>query len=531
MAPRMSPPPELAAPPPPAAPRPWREAALLCAVYFALLAAFPVKTPFDSMLTVPAALSLLREGNIDLDEYAPTLEGYRHGVHEQNGHRYNSFPLGPSLVAVPFLLLMDIAARAGEPLGALHPGLARAMERWRHDYDATGNIRLWVWDDTQRLIASVLVALAGAVMYAVGRQRLSRPRALLLATVFVFCTPALSTASRALWQHGPSMLCLSLVLLCLVKAQQRPAWAGWAGLPLALSYVMRPTNSISVLLLSGYVLWTHPRQALEFFAGAALVAVPWCAANLAHYGSLLAPYYEAGRLDTEAALFAEALAGNLVSPGRGLLVFTPLVWLSFWGVAMEIRAKSFTRLHGFLLAVVVVHWLTISTFPHWWAGHSYGPRFFTDMVPYLIFFLVPVVGALGWSGQSTRRPLTATFAVLALLSLAIHIHGASPARCTCGTAPPRTWTPARSGCGTGRISSSSGVAPDAVCESEVARPLETQDQRRPGPAPIARRAVAGTQRSPFPRSTGVAALGSAPHWRNSCQDSPHWAAKSIDPAP
>ncbi len=409
-------------------PRPWRERALLFAVYLALLAAFPVNTPFDSKLTLPTTLSLLREGNIDLDEYAPTFQEYRHGLYERDGHLYNFFPLGPSVVALPMVVLVDMAVRVGEPLGGLHPRLARPLERWRQDYEATGAIRLDDWNDAQRLFASVLIALAGVVMYVLGALKLSRPRALLLATAFVFCTPALSTASRALWQHGPSLLCLSLVLLCLAKAREEPRWAGWAGFPLAVSYVMRPTNSVSVLLLSAYVLWTHPRQVLRFFAGALLVAMPWIAVNLAHYGSLLAPYYEPQRLETNAALITEALVGNLVSPARGLFVFTPLLLLSFWGLVLEVRARTFTRLHGFLLAVVVLHWLAVSSFPHWWAGHSYGPRFFTDMVPYLTFFLVPVVRSLGWRGEQARRPLTATFAVLALVSLAIHIHGASSRR-------------------------------------------------------------------------------------------------------
>lgn len=409
----------------PSKPRVWRERVLLFAAYLAILAAFPVNTPFDSKLTPLTAVSLLREGNITLDEYAPTFEKYHHGVYELNGHVYNFFPLGPSLAALPLVVLTDLTVRVLEPLGRLHPALARPLERWRSLYDTTGDINLETWNDAQRLFASALVALAGVVMYVLGTLTLSRPRALLLATVFIFCTPALSTASRALWQHGPSILCLSLVLLCLVKARTEPRWAGWAGLPLALSYVMRPTNSLSVLLLSIYVVWTHPRRALKFFAGALVVAVPWCAVNLANYGEVLAPYYHSDRLETNAALFSEALAGNLVSPARGLLVFTPVVLLSFWGLVLEWRARTFTRLHAFLLAVVVLHWLAISTFPHWWAGHSYGPRFFTDMVPYLVYFLVPVVRALGWNGEGARRSLTATFAVLALISLSIHIHGAS----------------------------------------------------------------------------------------------------------
>ncbi|MDC0712386.1 hypothetical protein POL68_28240 [Stigmatella sp. ncwal1] len=400
----------------------WREMGWLCAGFFALLALFPVTTPFDSKLTLLTTNSLLNEGNIELDEYTPTFKKYGHGLFEKNGHAYNYFPLGPSLTAVPMMALVD----AGVWLAQVHPTLEKATSRWRQNRVATGEVNIDYWDDPQRLFASVLMALAGGVMYALGLQTgLSRARALLLASVFVFCTPVLSTASRALWQHGPSLLCLALMLLCLVKARTAPQWAGLAGAPLALAYVMRPTNSVSVVLVSLYVLWTHPRQALKFFASAALVALPWMAVNRAHYGSILAPYFEPQRLEPSGLGFAEALLGNLVSPARGLFVFTPLLLLCFWGLLLEIRARTFTRLHGFLMVILVLHWLAISSFPHWWAGHCYGPRFFTDMVPYLVFFLVPVVRTLGWKAPGAPRPLTAAFTVLALLSLGIHVHGAS----------------------------------------------------------------------------------------------------------
>ncbi|WP_342376191.1 hypothetical protein NVS55_33680 [Myxococcus stipitatus] len=406
--------------------RVWRERGLLFGVFFAVLAVFPVYTPFDSKLTLPTTVSILREGNIHLDEYAPTFETFRHGLDERDGHLYNFFPLGPSLAALPMVVAVDGFARVAAPLGSVHPGLAKALEDWRHAYDTTGRVDLKVWDGPQRLFASALVALAGVVMFAVGTSlRLSRPRALLLAALFVFCTPLLSTASRALWQHGPSLLCLTFVLLCLVRAKETPSAAGWAGLPLALGYVMRPTNSISVLLVTAYVVWTYPRQAWRFFAGALVVALPWMTLNFVHYGSVLAPYYAPQRLELVASRVAEALAGNLVSPARGLLVFTPVLLLGVWGLVLEWRARTFSRLHVFLLAGVALHWVAISTFPHWWAGHSYGPRFFTDVVPYLVFFLVPVVRELEWRGPEARRARTATFAVLAVVSLGIHIHGAS----------------------------------------------------------------------------------------------------------
>ncbi|HZI11480.1 MAG TPA: glycosyltransferase family 39 protein, partial [Myxococcus sp.] len=277
--------------------RAWGGRALLFAGFFAVLAAFPVTTPFDSKLTLPTTLSLLREGNLDLDEYAPTFQHYRHGLFEHEGHLYNYFPLGPSLASLPMVALLDATARLAAPLGGLHPSLEKAVAHWRGLYDATGDVDLDAWNEPQRLFASVLIALAGVVMFELGLAlRLSRPRALLLAAAFVLCTPLLSTASRAMWQHGPSLLCLTGMLLCLVRAREAPRFLAGAGLLLALAYVMRPTNSVSVLLLSFYVLWTHPRQAWRFLVGALLVAAPWVATNWAHYGSVLAPYYEPQRL-------------------------------------------------------------------------------------------------------------------------------------------------------------------------------------------------------------------------------------------
>src|SRR6266849_1973850 len=92
-----------------------------------------------------------------------------------------------------------------------------------------------------------------------GTAGVAAESSLLVALLFAIGTSALSTASRALWQHGPSMLFLAGALLCLVRADTSSRWLAPAGVCLALGYLMRPTNSISVLLLSGYVLISRAR--------------------------------------------------------------------------------------------------------------------------------------------------------------------------------------------------------------------------------------------------------------------------------
>jgi hypothetical protein len=66
------------------------------------------------------------------------------------------------------------------------------------------------------------------------------------------------------------------------------------------------------------------------------------------------------------------------------------------------------------VAVIGAHWILISIFSHWWAGHSYGPRLFTDVLPYAVYFLVRPV-------EARRRG--AFLAVAAAISVFVHARG------------------------------------------------------------------------------------------------------------
>ena len=96
-----------------------------------------------------------------------------------------------------------------------------------------------------------------------------------------------------------------------------------------------------------------------------------------------------------------ALAGNLVSPARGLFIFCPLVVLSVAGVVVRWRAGELTAFWKALAVIPVLHWIVISAFKHWWGGDSYGPRFFTDLVPILVVLALPAVEVLArWVAPS-----------------------------------------------------------------------------------------------------------------------------------
>jgi hypothetical protein len=118
-----------------------------------------------------------------------------------------------------------------------------------------------------------------------------------------------------------------------------------------------------------------------------------------------------------ASRLGEALASNLVSPARGLLIFTPVFVFSI----ISLVKRSWTSpLAPWLASLALAHYLLVSTFVSvWWAGHAYGPRYLTDMMPVLALALIPFFAR--W--DDLRRGVRVLFLAAALLGLAIHLRG------------------------------------------------------------------------------------------------------------
>jgi hypothetical protein len=391
---------------------------------FTVYAASPVCIQTDSIWTLPTAASLLHQGNADLDEFAPTFTSYtRSGVLTFNGHAYFAYPMGAVLAAVPFLVAADLGLRLASPL-LPHLGKVGAYAtRWLALFHATGDLDLGFYNQTEHLIASVLVALAAMLVFLAARRRTRLGPALAATAVFAFGTTAYSTASRVLWQHAPSLLAIAAVVYLAGRAEQTRRTAFLAGLAVAFSYVARPTNGLAVLAITALYLWRWRAKLVAYFAGAAVVAVPYLADMLATYGALFPPYYRQG-LDFFSLRFLQALAANAVSPSRGLFVFSPVLLFAFWGMARALRRRERAPWEVAFAAVVVAQWLVVSAFPVWWAGHSVGPRFLTDVLPFLAYFLVEPLDRLTESPRAHPAALGA-FALTAAISLAIHTSAAT----------------------------------------------------------------------------------------------------------
>ncbi|HEU4639289.1 MAG TPA: hypothetical protein VFS84_10585, partial [Candidatus Binatia bacterium] len=151
-------------------------------------------------------------------------------------------------------------------------------------------------------------------------------------------------------------------------------------------------------------------------------------------------YYQLGaQLNIRSLLIA--VAGTLVSPSRGVLVFVP--WLLFVGFLL-IRYRSqipSRRLVILSVSVIVLHLILVSTFPIWWAGYSFGPRFLTDVVPW--FVLLAIMGVKGMltsyehhSSAFYKGAQVLAGAIILAVSIFIHARGATaPATAMWNTRP------------------------------------------------------------------------------------------------
>lgn len=362
----------------------------------------------DTIWSLYIATSIANTGNFDLDEYRHLIMPDDYRVESVNGHIYSIFPIGTPLMVAPFVFILDhFPAIIGLRLSAY------LVDHQPDD----------IVFQVEKLIASFLAAVNCVVIFVLARQHLDVVKSIVLTTIFAFGTSTWSVASRGLWQHGPSMLSLSLAVYSLVSAQKNLLFVPLTGFFLAFSFLVRPTNIISIFLLTAYV-WSAFRPYWGYFVLALLaIMVPFFAYNYSIYSSLLSPYYAPQSLGGSPFLM-EALAGNLVSPSRGLFVFSPVLVLSILGFYRTLQRPQYwlQNLNAYLFCVVVLHWLAISMFRHWYGGWSVGPRFFADMTPYLIYLLVSVLDTLSLSEQRLVRPQMLTLMFVGLMLFSIFVH-------------------------------------------------------------------------------------------------------------
>jgi hypothetical protein len=146
--------------------------------------------------------------------------------------------------------------------------------------------------------------------------------------------------------------------------------------------------------------------------------------NYMSFGTLLPFYYQNPGVFSIPSI--DRLLGPFISPSRGLFLYTPIFLFSIYGIFLKLKnvRENYPRnlLDVTLTVILMVHCLLISAWWMWWGGYSIGPRMLADMIPYLIYFLLPVVPLVA-NASRTITPLRITFFVCLLISFFIQYQG------------------------------------------------------------------------------------------------------------
>jgi hypothetical protein len=382
----------------------------------------PVRQVTDSRYSMLLTQSLLDRGIFRLDHYAlPRHEPEWNKTHFEygdyrleasRGHVYYYHPPGSPVLSVPFVALLN------------HFGLSAVGAD--NAYDHQGEVKI------ETILAAFLMAALSCLFFYTARCILPTGWSVFVALGGALGTQVYSTASRALWSHTWGILLLGIVVFLLLRREARQRGFSPVLLASLLSwlYFIRPTFAVSILVVSVYLLLFERRLFPRYAVTGALWLLVFVLYSWTHFGQLLPSYYHlVSRLNPEH--LPEALAANLISPSRGLLIYVPILLFVAFLLVRHRGQIVHRRLVWLSLIIIGADLAVVSLFPVWWAGHSFGARFMTGAVPW--FVLLGTLGlraSLTWLGVRAADSLASwraqcVFGVsLLVLSVLINASGA-----------------------------------------------------------------------------------------------------------
>ena len=321
--------------------------------------------------------AVLRSGSLTLDDFREQVAGLfsnPYWAEETRGHLVPRYPIVTPLLVTP-----------------LYPPAVVYLERrgWeRRTLAFTAALM-------EKISASTVAALSVGLLYVLLRRRASPGIAALLTLAYAFGTNTWATSSQALWQHGPAQLLLVGLLLA-ITGPWTPRRLAVAGVLCGLFIANRPPDVILAGCLALYLAASvSEKRLLAWFAApVALVGALSFAYNLHYFGHPLGHYpltSPMGEFFSYSPLWGAL--GLLLSPGKGLLVFSP--FLLFLAARPFVKGPPQDRLLSLCLTLAVVGQLFLYGKTDWRGGYCYGPRFLIGLLPILIWLLVPVLARTG----------------------------------------------------------------------------------------------------------------------------------------
>lgn len=364
-------------------------------------------TSFDTNPTRYLPISIIKEFDLDLDEF-PFLHKYPEWWHRDKnalpyylryvrGHYMSRFPVMPAILSVPVYAIpvaLGLTDGNASALGYTHTEIVGTL--------------------LSKISASLAVALSVGILYLTLLRLANQTAALGVALVYAFATSSWSVSSQGLWQSSISQPLLALTLYFFVLGRVDSRNVVYASIPLALSVACRQPTIIFALAFFIYVARYHRTKFLAFLIFPVVLGGLLLAYNVYYFGSLAGPYSGGSKFATPQW---DAFLGLLISPSRGLFVYSPVLAFAFVGLVSALRERRDPLLTSTAIASLVLI-LLYSAWSSWHGDFSYSYRFLVDLLPGLSLFL-----ALTWSWMIAQRWRKNLFVASAAFSVFVQIIG------------------------------------------------------------------------------------------------------------
>lgn len=195
-------------------------------------------------------------------------------------------------------------------------------------------------------------------------------------------------------------LALALSVLALVRFQQAAAgdaygMAALAGFALGMGVATRPATAVVVPVLGLWFLWATHRRGdwLRSMLAAALPGLAWLAMVVAYNQLRFGNPFSTGYGSNEAfnAPLLTGLYGQLLSPGKSLFLYSPVLLLGVFGTHRLWRTHRAVVI--LLLGTATTYLALYSAWFGWWGGVYWGPRHAMPVLVLLVPLIAPVIDA------------------------------------------------------------------------------------------------------------------------------------------
>jgi len=375
----------------------------------------------DGLAMFATAESLVRRGAWDIDQIR--WMDLQQGTYGQDGLLYSRKGIGQPLLALPLTWL-----------GLVIPQFGTAT--------------------TTLLFGSIITALTGTLIFYYLRQLdYSENVSIIIALMYGTATLAWHYAKTFFSDTLAGML-LFITALALLKYYQhgRYRYLILGGLALAWAVATRYAEAMFVpifgLILIAYQIQRSPtpvvfgrqkygfctpylRPLIAFYMPIFIVGCGLLIFNYQRYGNPLNTGYLPQ--ETFSAIWWQGILGQLISPGRGLLIYSPILILAFFGLRkfwqrhaphsnhnlLNVRGKIETII---ALAIILGHVLLYGKWFMWHGGFAWGARFMIATLPFWMIFIAPIISTSFTSNMKGFKNLSCLLLIsLWLISFAFQI--------------------------------------------------------------------------------------------------------------